>query len=318
MHGPSALVLPPSARPWHRPVSPPSSTVRLSSEALGLTARTELLASGLTDAKIRASVREGTLRRVARGWYSASIANPKALAPLRRGHRLTCISATPMHGIWTPFGDSSAGAEDSPTRLHVYRYRDGTAVPRDMAGHRTSHRTWPEPDAVASLPLALEHAMHCQSPETAAILLESAMHRGALHPADVQALLGGVSSALRSRIGRLSTASESGSETRVVRWLRRRGYKVEQQVFLDGVGYMDVYVAGLFLEIDGRGPHSGEDAFEKDRARDLSSTSRGLQVLRISYQQIWHDWEATQSRILTAITEVGGFGRTKVQRLLDS
>ena len=141
------------------------------------------------------------------------------------------------------------------------------------------------------------------------------MAQGLLGPVEVTALLTAAPAAVRSRIGRLSTASDSGSETRVVRWLRRRGFTVEQQVYLDGVGYLDAYVGGIFLEIDGRGPHTAQEVFEADRARDLTATSLGLQVLRISYQQVWLDWPRTQRKILAAIREVGPFGRAKVRAL---
>ncbi|MEE1650790.1 hypothetical protein V1260_08280 [Brachybacterium sp. J144] len=315
MYAPSTLILPADARPRLRPVRAPRSSHHLSSADTGLISRTEMLARGETDASIRVAVRDGTLRRVAQGWYALDDAQPGTIAPLRHGHRLTCISVTPMHGLWTPHGDSSARPGQSISRLHVYRYQDTRDTPPRMAGHPTPHRGWPEQDPVASLPLALEHAMRCQDGETAAILLESAMAQGLLDPVEVTALLTAAPATVRSRIGRLSTASDSGSETRVVRWLRRRGFTVEQQVYLEDVGYLDAYVGGIFLEIDGRGPHTAQEVFEADRARDLTATSLGLQVLRISYQQVWLDWARTQRKILAAIRQVGPFGRAKVRAL---
>src|SRR5690625_5640485 len=84
--------------------------------------------------------------------------------------------------------------------------------------------------------------MQCLDGEDAAVLLESALERRLLTVQEVEALLERAPIATRSRIGALSTASDSGSETRVVRWLRRRGFHVEQQVHLAGVGFIDVYV----------------------------------------------------------------------------
>lgn len=233
------------------------------------------------------------------------------------GHRLTCISATRMHGIWTPYGDSASDqVEENPHRLHVYCDRSVKAPPRGMAARHAHTGRWPDSDPVAPLPLALEHAIRCQSGETAAVLLESAMERRLLTPAEVQLLVDNAPSSVSSRIGTLSSASDSGSETRVARWLRSRGFRVEQQPFVEGVGYLDAYVAGLFLEIDGRESHEDPETFTRDRARDLTTSSHGLQVLRISYDQVWRSWAHTKKLLLSAVSEVGPFGRRKVSSLL--
>jgi len=174
---------------------------------------------------------------------------------------------------------------------------------------------WPEPDPVASLPLGLAHAIRCQDPETAAILLESAMHERCLSPFDVEVLLDEAPVRVRERIGRLSTASESGSETRVVRWLRHAGFTVEQQVYVEGVGYIDAYAGGVFIEIDGRRHHSSPAAFEADRQRDLAMRRLGLQLVRVSYPQVWHSWDTTRRAVREMIRSVGKQGRRAVERL---
>lgn len=311
MHQASRLVLPTGARPEFRPSSPRRGTLQLSADQLGVASRAELLARGYTEWSLRTAVRDGSLRRLARGWFATAAAEPEVTRPLTTGHRLTCVNATQRHGLWTPPADS-----EDPGQLHVYRYDDGRRTPSGMIGHRAGSRTWPEPDAVASLPLALEHALRCQGGEACAVLLESAMERRLLTPARVQQMLDTAPSAVRSRIGTLSTASDSGSETRVVRWLRRRGFRVEQQVFAEGVGYLDAYAGGLFLEIDGRSYHSSPEAFSRDRRRGLMTYRNGLQVLRLSYDQVWNDWDQTREDILSTIAEVGAFGRRKVERML--
>ncbi len=311
MHQASRLVLPAGALPGYRPVAPRRGTLRLSADQLHVSTRTELLARGYTEWGLRAAVRDGILRRVARGWFATASAAPEVTAPLAAGHRLTCVDAARLHGLWTPRDDFADGG-----RLHVYRYDDARPTPRRMVGHRAGSRTWPEPDAVASLPLALEHALRCRSGEVAAVLLESAMQRRLLTPSQVQQMLDAAPCAVRDRIGTLSTASDSGSETRVVRWLRRRGFRVEQQVFIEGVGFVDAYAGGLFLEIDGRAYHSSAEAFSRDRRHGLVTCRSGLQVLRLSYGQVWEDWDRTREDILATIAEVGAFGRRKVTRML--
>lgn len=308
MQGPSRLVLPAGAYLPTRPPRQGRGTLRLTSSDLAVASRTELLAQGWTDWTLRKAVQRGELRRIARGWFASPGADQRVIRPLALGQRPTCVDAARMHGLWTPH-------DSDEDRLHVYRYEDTVALPRTMTAHHAAGRTWPEPDAVASLLLALEHAIRCRTGETAAVLLESAMERGLLDPAEVQQLLDRTPHRYRSRIGELSTASDSGSETRVARWLRRRGLRVEQQPYVERVGFLDIYAGEIFLEIDGHQHHAGEDAFERDRTRDLTTTRHGLQVLRLSYAQVWRRWEQTQKDILAAMSEVGAFGRRKVEQL---
>jgi len=314
MHHASTLALPAGTRPLHRPQRPRRGTRRLSVSDLGVGSRAQLLQLGLTDATLRRRVREGTLQRVAPGWYARPDAAPQLTRAISSGFRPTCIDAAEQHGLWIP---PRPKGEQAARSLHVYRFNGSAEAPPGMRAHASRKRSWPDADAVASLPLALEHAMQCLDGESAAILLESALERRLLSPQGVEVLWARAPVAARSRIGALSTASDSGSETRVVRWLRRRGYRVEQQVHLDGVGYIDAYVSGLFLEIDGRAHHALEDAFVRDRRRDLHTVRYGLQILRLSYDQVWRHWEDTQRAILETLDEVGAFGRRKVERLLQ-
>ncbi|WP_341856616.1 hypothetical protein [Brachybacterium sp. GPGPB12] len=46
-------------------------------------------------------------------------------------------------------------------------------------------------------------------------------------------------------------------------------------MFVDGAGYVDLYVGGILMEIDGRDGHSGPDAFTLDRRRDLRTGRHG-------------------------------------------
>jgi very-short-patch-repair endonuclease len=180
---------------------------------------------------------------------------------------------------------------------------------------KPSFGRWPEADLVASLEISLLHAARCLDGESAAIVLESALAQGRRSAEEVLALLAELPDRVRSRIGLLSSASGSGSETRVVRALRRRGFHVEQQVFVEEAGFVDAYVGGIFLEIDGRAPHELPGAFERDRRRDLALRRRGLEVLRLSYEQVWNDWPATEHALHSAIRLLGPRGRRAVARL---
>ncbi|WP_234991918.1 endonuclease domain-containing protein [Brachybacterium nesterenkovii] len=166
--------------------------------------------------------------------------------------------------------------------------------------------------------MLLAHALRCQEPETTAILMESALHQGLILPDDLMSLIHEAPVAARRTFHSLSTASESGSETRVVRWLRHRGFQVEQQVFIEEVGYVDAYAGGVVLEMDGRTYHSSPEAFAEDRRRDLVMRRLGLQPIRLSYGQIWHDWRRTRVGTARRYHRSGGHGPQGVRASNDS
>lgn len=308
MHTASSMVVPRGAVPPGRSRARPAGNGRISPGTVGLASRAQLLGRGFSSEQLRSALVTGTLRRIAHGWYAQPDHHRAASAALASGFRLTCLDALRMHGIWVPHR-----APGSP--LHVYRPRNRRPCPPHMCTHGAGLRAWPEDDPVASVPLALQHAIGCLDGESAAIVLESSIASGLMRPADVESLLSSASSRVRSRIGTLSAASESGSETRVVRALRRRGFPVEQQIYVDGAGYIDACAGGLLLEIDGRAHHSSPTAFEVDRARDLVVRGMGLQILRLSYNQVWHSWGRTEQTILDTISHLGRQGRRRLREL---
>lgn len=282
---------------------------RLTIDQHGVASRHSLLNTGTTPDQLRGHVAAGTLNRITHGWYARPEHDASVASAIVAGFRITCLDALAMHGIWVPY-------RGSRPPLHVYRPRCRRPCPEDMTAHGTGLRGWPEGDAVASVPLALEHALHCQDAETAAVVLESSIAKGLVTPAQVQDLLDHAPSRIRSRIGTVSAASESGSETRVVRALRRRGFRVHQQVYVEGAGFIDAYAGGLFLEIDSRAHHTSASAFETDRHRDLILRGMGLQVLRLSYNQVWHTWPRTEKSMLHTIGHVGKQGKRRLRALL--
>lgn len=306
MHHASTLRVPATAIPWPRPRRHPLAP-RLSTRASGIWDRASLLEVGVDEARIRVLLAEGRLVDAGRGRFADMHSDARAVRALRSGYRLTCVDAADVHGLWVPDGTGRVG-------VHVYRPRTVAPAPSWAVADHLWMRAWPEPDPVASVPTALAHALRCQDPETVAILTESALHREAIGAAELQAMLDGSPLHLSRRIGTLSTASESGSETRVVRWLRQRGFRVEQQVFVEDVGYVDAYAGGIMIEIDGREHHSSPDAFAADRRRDLALRRLGLQGIRLSYGQVWHAWPQTQAALLEMIAHVGRQGRRALAR----
>lgn len=111
--------------------------------------------------------------------------------------------------------------------------------------HDADLRTWPEPDPIASPEPALRHALGCLDGESAAVVLESALSLRLVDPTVAEEMLAMAPVRVRRRVGEVSTASESGSETRTVRALRRQGFPVHQQVYVEEIGFIDALAGGL-------------------------------------------------------------------------
>jgi very-short-patch-repair endonuclease len=61
----------------------------------------------------------------------------------------------------------------------------------------------------------------------------------------------------------------------------------------------------LIVETDGYRYHSGREAFEDDRARDLRLRALGYEVLRLSYRQVFHE-SAQVAAVLQATLQCSG------------
>ena len=91
---------------------------------------------------------------------------------------------------------------------------------------------------------------------------------------------------------------QSGTETIVRMLLRSRRHGHRTQVWIDGVGRVDILVGDrLIIEIDGAGFHTGAE-FERDRRRDYELIMRGYLVLRLSYDMVMTEWDAVQRGVL--------------------
>lgn len=105
---------------------------------LGGVARTfELHEHGFTEEIITAFVAHGRVIRVRQGWYATHDTPPLAVAAIRAGGRLACVSALAHHGLVEPGGPLhiSVGRSGNP------RAAAGVVVHwtrRDLAGDRVA------------------------------------------------------------------------------------------------------------------------------------------------------------------------------------
>lgn len=164
------------------------------------------------------------------------------------------------------------------------------------------HRTWPEPDPVASPQLLLEHACRCLEPLHVGILAESALHQGVLHEADVAAICRTAPRQVQRVLGHATSLSESGTESKVRLHLELRRVPVRAQVVIDGVGRVDLLVGERWIiECDSKAHHTDKAAYAKDRGRDIRSAERGYVTSRLTYDMCFGEWEDTVTRLDTVV-----------------
>lgn len=256
----------------------------------------ELLAAGWTRDGIRRAVEKGHLTRIRQGWYATPLADERVLRAVRSGGALACASALAHHGAW----DVTAGVVH--TRMDHNRVGSLPAGLKRCQAWHSKLDVAPE-QAVDDLAMALRTAWNCLSLEGFLVVCDSLLHRNLMTRHEL-------SRALRHAPGKevvldKTDRAESGTETMVRYRLRSRRVQLTPQVEIPGVGRVDFLVGErLVIEVDSRGHHTGEENYQKDRARDLTLRAMGYIVVRLTYQQVVHDWPETE-RCLVAMIQRG-------------
>ena len=262
-----------------------------------------LRAAGMSRRELNRLVRNGNLVRVRTGWYAGSAADAEVLRAVSLGGRVTCVNALRLHGVWVL----------PDTRLHVAFARSQSRLPTaptDVRRHFGPADRQSTADPVVPVHEALRHYERCTDEEGLVMALDSALQQRLLLFADLRDVFGG----RHPHIGDLvDPRAESGTETRLRLWLRHRGHDVQVQHHVGGVGRTDLFVNGwLVVELDSRAWHTGTEAYERDRARDLAALGLAYPTLRLSYRQVFDDWPETQRQLADVL--LGG-RRSRLIRL---
>lgn len=237
---------------------------------------------------LSAAVTTGALVRLSRGWYATPSADTSVVRAVRARGRLGCMSAARLHGLWVP----------PDPQIHVVRRRGWELegpLPTPDGVRFHSVRRWSGAAAVVSVWECLEQVVKHHDAETALVVVESVLNRGLITLADVTALTAGLPPPRQRVLARAIPTAESGSETRVRLWFERRGVPVRSQAVIAGVGRVDLLVGrSQIVELDSRAHHTGVDRYAEDRRRDLVVAPTEYRVLRLTYQDVWQQWAATE------------------------
>ncbi|MBK7822415.1 MAG: hypothetical protein IPJ61_15465 [Tessaracoccus sp.] len=243
---------------------------------------------GATRRELTTALDNGEVKRIVRGWYAFRHADQRVVTGIRAGGRVGCLTGCRLHQLWTPKHDVThvvfgRGSELTPV--------PGTVLHADE-GPQPSSAVWPLLDC-------LRHVAHRHGMEDALIVAESALHNGLVSPDELRGLsLPGRS----SRFLRYLNRAESGSETRVRLFLEQHGVRLLPQVEIPGVGRVDLLVGdNLIIECDSEAHHGSDRDYREDRRRDLAARDLGFDTIRLSYAQIWYQWESTKRSLLRQI-----------------
>jgi very-short-patch-repair endonuclease len=241
----------------------------------------------------RSAVRCRAVERVRRDWLATDNAPGDLLTAARNGGSLTCVSAARRRGWWMP--------ENVPDGIHLRLAPHGASPISTVTAHWTE-RIAPAPGfgLVESIEDTLAHLAVCLSPENAQVVWNSALQTEQITP-DAIRRVAWRSERARACAERASDQSDSGLETVFAVRLSLWGVPMRQQVVLLGRPVDLLIGERLVIQIDGFAHHSTSAQRSKDVAFDAQLVLNGFTVLRFTYAQVIHDWDAVERTIARAI-----------------
>ncbi|WP_216388713.1 hypothetical protein [Arcanobacterium phocae] len=251
-----------------------------------------------SERKLRRAVEQGVLVRLKHRWYAAAQTDRLAVTAANSGMLIGCCTAAREWGLWVPFEKTPHFIGD---RKSCQQAIAGAIIHRALDGYGRLGVHYPPckaPHIVCSLIEALEQIVHYHDAETGLIVLESALNQRKIDLVTADQIINSAQKRKQPILRRRISTAQSGSETRVRNFLQSLGVMVHAQKVIPGVGRVDLLVGrSLVIECDSTTFHSEPLNVNEDRRRDAQQVQLGYTVVRLSYHQVWLDWEATQAYI---------------------
>lgn len=319
-------VVPPQVASVHRTVpyrgSPPARWSDRAMRIPGVIHRSEISRLGIEPRQVRRWLASEQLRSVGT-WYITAEAPDDLVSLLAVGVRPTCLDAAALYGLFIPLHPgvhvyrprTSPTSQDRPrTRMaplrrradpHTgelvsVRYRDERL--QELVFHGPQCRMWPSNDPVPDLSQVLLHSGRCLPVKKAAALFESALNKRLITEGELSGVIGALPSKVATPLSRVRGDAESGTETTVRWWLESLRVPVRPQVVIPGVGRVDLLIGNSWIiECDSRQFHDDPEQYHRDRARDLRLRAVGYTVTRLTWEQVFLQWEETEQMLLAVI-----------------
>lgn len=234
----------------------------------------------------------GQLVRIRRGWVAVPGADPVLVSAARAGVVVTCISQAARLGLWV---------HETPEKFHVGVDPHSASAQTDRAHVHWSRPVIPRhPDALADpIENVLALVADCEPFERALATWESALNQGLV-------TLAGLAEypwkpAACEVFAQANPFADAGTETYLRSRLQWLGLRLVIQPWLAGHRVDALIGDRLVLQVDGR-HHVGVQRSE-DIRHDAELRLMGYHVIRISYQQLMHDWPMVQDLIMRAVAQ---------------
>ncbi|HKT55847.1 MAG TPA: type IV toxin-antitoxin system AbiEi family antitoxin domain-containing protein [Microbacterium sp.] len=244
----------------------------------------DLAAEGWTAKRLARAVRDGSFLRLRKGVYGQPGLPEECASAVRIGGRLCGSSELRRRGVFVQ-DHPGTHVHIEPEASRLPPVPEGIHVQRGML-RRTPH---PRSCSVEVLDAVIQSAKGQPWREGLATI-ESAVQLGVLRIDE----LGEVFAALPRRYRRarrwLDTRSESGTETIMRLIALELGAGVEVQVWIRGVGRVDLVIDGwLIVECDSERFHSDWRQRREDLRRDQAAARLGYSTYRpIAEDIMWH------------------------------
>jgi very-short-patch-repair endonuclease len=251
---------------------------------------------GVTRASLNRAVASGLVTRVRRGCFALTSADPVNVAEVAwRGH-VTCVTAARRRGL-------PILSADARIHLRVPSDRSQSGRNASMPPHITRHPMPPELSGPPDIVAVLDDAAACISREAQLAMIDAALHSGMLTVGELCRLRRGGNTRTEWLVRHADGRAESVLETLARVALVSARLPVECQVVIEGVGRVDLLVAGrVIVELDGWEHHGTASAFAADRRRDREAVARGFRVLRFTYSDVVGDPDGLVAAVRAALS----------------
>ncbi len=235
----------------------------------------------------------GDLLPVDRGRVALRGTPATILTAARARGTLTCLSALKLHDVWT--------LDDSQVHLNRSRgVRDGRRLPAgtvDCRGRLVGRESVLEP-----VDVALSAVLACHDRENGIVALDSIIRQGLLTTDELERLTTRHGSAAMRLLARADGCVDSPLESVLRHRLLMLGVRVRTQVVIPELGRVDMLLGeSLIIEADGFEFHSGKDSFRSDRRRDREALRQGFQSIRVTWADVFNDWNAVLPVLLEIV-----------------
>jgi len=248
----------------------------------------DLVAQGATQSVLKRARQAGIITHPLYGTYALPSASRGVILAAAYRARLTCVSACDEVGL--PLL-TRTGAVHLVVPRDRARRADDRRPTKAVVLHRDDE-LW-ERAGDHSVATAIDAAGACIDRLGQLALCDAALRLGLVSRDDLLAFSATSKEQLRWLVEHADPRAHAITETYLRIRLVEAGFSVVPQFEVGPNHHCDFLVEGcVAIEVDGKGTHLNEGAFQDDRARDRAVIRRGFVPLRYTFDDIFGRWPA--------------------------